>query len=181
MAALRPTAGDYVLGDGRRPVSAAALTGDDVRAAMAWCPQEAHVFGATLRANLALARPRGELAAPGAEPALRAALTAAGLGPLLATLPAGLDTPVGTGGTSLSGGERRRLAVARALLADREVVLLDEPTAHLDPPTARALVADLRSALAGRLVVCVTHDRTLAGPEDSAVQLDRREHPTAVG
>jgi ATP-binding cassette subfamily C protein CydCD len=177
MAVLRPAAGDYVLGDGRRPVSASALTGDDIRAAMSWCPQEAHVFDATLRANLALARPRGELAGPAGEPAMRSALTAAGLGPLLAALPAGLDTPVGAGGTSLSGGERRRLAVARALLADRDVVLLDEPTAHLDPPTAQALVTDLRRALAGRLVVCVTHDPDLAGAEDSVLRLGRQEQP----
>jgi ATP-binding cassette subfamily C protein CydCD len=147
---------------------------------MSWCPQEAHVFDATLRANLALARPRGELAGPAGEPAMRSALTAAGLGPLLAALPAGLDTPVGAGGTSLSGGERRRLAVARALLADRDVVLLDEPTAHLDPPTAQALVADLRRALAGRLVVCVTHDPDLAGAEDSVLRLGRQEQPAEV-
>jgi ATP-binding cassette subfamily C protein CydCD len=181
MAALRPAGGDVLLGDGRRPVPASVLTGDDVRAAMAWCPQEAHVFDASLRANLALARPRGELAGPDGGPVMRAALAAAGLGPLLASLPAGLDTPVGAGGTSLSGGERRRLAVARALLADREVVLLDEPTAHLDPPTARALVTDLRRALAGRLVVCVTHDQQLADAEDTVLRLDDRERLAVVG
>ncbi|MBY3552847.1 thiol reductant ABC exporter subunit CydC [Modestobacter lapidis] len=180
MAALRPASGEYVLGDGRRPVAVAQLTGEDVRAAVAWCPQDAHVFDASLRANLALARPRGALAGPDGDAAMRSALSAAGLGPLLAALPAGLDAPVGAGGTSLSGGERRRLAVARALLADRDVVLLDEPTAHLDPPTARALVADLRRALAGRLVVCVTHDGDLARDDDTVLELGRRKVPTAV-
>jgi ATP-binding cassette subfamily C protein CydCD len=94
-----------------------------------------------------------------------------GLGGLLAGLPEGLDTPVGAGGTALSGGERRRLAAARALLADRDVVLLDEPTAHLDPPTAAALLRDLRAALAGRVVVCVTHDDTVERPGDTVVRL----------
>ncbi|MFW3169616.1 thiol reductant ABC exporter subunit CydC [Geodermatophilus sp. CPCC 206100] len=167
MAALRPRAGSYTLGD----VPTGSLSGDGVRAGMAWLPQEAHVFASSIRANLAVAAPRGELAGARGEARMRAALDAAGLGPLLAALPDGLDTPVGAGGTALSGGERRRLAAARALLADRDVVLLDEPTAHLDPPTAAALVRDLRATLAGRVVVCVTHDDAVARPGDPVVRL----------
>jgi ATP-binding cassette subfamily C protein CydCD len=154
MASLRPRGGSYTL-DG---VPTQGITGDDLRTRMAWLPQEAHVFASTIRANLALAAPRGELSGSDGERRMRAALAATGLGGLLDSLPDGLDTPVGAGGTSLSGGERRRLAAARALLADRDVVLLDEPTAHLDAPTAQALIRDLRASLAGRLVVCVTHD-----------------------
>ncbi|WP_305037564.1 thiol reductant ABC exporter subunit CydC [Geodermatophilus sp. TF02-6] len=167
LAALRPRAGRYTLAG----VPAERLTGDDVRSRTAWLPQEAHVFASTIRANLAVAAPRGALAGPDGEARMRAALTAAGLGGLLAALPEGLDTPVGAGGTALSGGERRRLATARALLADRDVVLLDEPTAHLDPPTAAALVRDLRAALAGRVVVCVTHDDGVERPGDTVVRL----------
>jgi putative spermidine/putrescine transport system ATP-binding protein len=71
----------------------------------------------------------------------------------------------------LSGGQRQRVALARALLADAPVLVLDEPTAHLDPPTAAALVRDLRETLAGRVVVCVTHD-DLEQPGDTVVRLD---------
>ncbi|WP_456851040.1 thiol reductant ABC exporter subunit CydC [Geodermatophilus sp. SYSU D00742] len=167
LAALRPRGGGYTLAG----VPADRVTGEDVRSRMAWLPQEAHVFASTIRANLAVAAPRGELSGPAGEARMRAALTAAGLGELLAALPDGLDTPVGAGGTALSGGERRRLAAARALLADRDVVLLDEPTAHLDPPTAAALVRDLRTALAGRVVVCVTHDDGVERAGDTVVRL----------
>ena len=71
------------------------------------------------------------------------ALRAAGLSPLLESLPDGLDTTLGSTGRGLSGGERARLGIARAHVSRRPVVLLDEPVAHLDPPTARAVVQDL--------------------------------------
>lgn len=167
MAALRPRTGRYDLGG----ADTADLTGDDVRAHLAWLPQEAHVFASSVRSNLAVAAPRGALGSADGEGRMTAALTAAGLGPLLRSLPEGLDTPVGAVGTALSGGERHRLAAARALLADRDVVLLDEPTAHLDPPTAHALLEDLRRALAGRVVVCVTHDDDVERPGDTVVRL----------
>jgi ATP-binding cassette subfamily C protein CydCD len=164
MASLRPRSGSYALNG----VPTTALTGDDVRAGMAWLPQEAHVFASSIRANLAVARPADEAT-------MRSVLVGVGLGGLLASLPDGLDTHVGAGGTALSGGERRRLAAARALLAERDVVLLDEPTAHLDAPTAAALLADLRHALADRVVVCVTHDDDVEQPGDTVVRLRARE------
>jgi ATP-binding cassette subfamily C protein CydCD len=93
---------------------------------------------------------------------------------------AGLDTHVGSGGSSLSGGERQRLAVARALLTRADVVLLDEPTAHLDAPTATAMIDDLRMALRERAVVIVTHrpDDLRAG--DRRVAVGSRQPVDAV-
>ena len=94
-----------------------------------------------------------------------------GLGPWLAAAPQGLDTRVGPGGQRLSGGQRQRLAVARALVARADVVLLDEPTAHVDADEARALITDLRRALADRIVVIVTHDGRLLEDGDVPVRV----------
>ncbi|MCX6466274.1 MAG: ATP-binding cassette domain-containing protein, partial [Pseudonocardiales bacterium] len=144
---LAPAAG-RVLADGR---DAAALTGDGVRRGVAWCGSWSHLFDSTLRANL-------QLAAPGADDAdLVDALRRAQLGGWYAGLPDGLDTPLGAHGGEVSGGERQRLGIARALVADRPVLVLDEPTAHLDATTADALSGELRETTAGRTALLVTH------------------------
>ncbi len=155
---------------------------------IAWCPQEGHLFDSTIRGNLLIARARDDRPD---DAQLLDVLEVAGLGPLVAGLPDGLDTRVGPGGSHLSGGERQRLAVARTLLARGDVVLLDEPTAHLDARNAELLMTNLRGALADRIVVLVTHDGGELGERpqqvggDSAVDrlgvtrvVDAREYVT---
>ncbi|MBW0089907.1 thiol reductant ABC exporter subunit CydD [Pseudonocardia sp. KRD-184] len=144
---LDPSAG-ALRADGR---DVRELTGTEVRSGIAWCGARTHLFDSTLRANLTLA-------APGAsDEQLVAALGHARLGDWLAGLPDGLDTAVGEHGGAVSGGERQRIGVTRALLAERNVLVLDEPTAHLDPATADALAAELLTVSEGRTALIVTH------------------------
>ncbi len=159
-----PLAGSYRLGgtDAR---------GLDLRGRIGWCPQDSHLFDSTLRANLLIARARDDAPAEGE---LREALRLVGLGGLVDTLPDGLDTRVGREGSRLSGGERQRVAVARALLSGCDVIVIDEPTAHLDEETADALMRDLRTALADRIVVLVTHHPYGLRASDHRLDLGRR-------
>ena len=85
----------------------------------------------------------------------------------------GLGDPVGTCGAAVSGGERQRLALARAFLADPALLILDEPTAHLDPPTRRALTADLLHATEGRSVLLTTREVDGLDRVDQIVVLDQ--------
>ncbi|AKU18405.1 thiol reductant ABC exporter subunit CydC [Luteipulveratus mongoliensis] len=146
---LDPVSGRYALDD--RDVRTRPL--DDVRRRIAFVEDEPHVFAGTVRANLLLARPGAD------DRAVTHALVDAGLGRWLAGLPEGLGTTLGSAGRGVSGGERARLGIARALLSERPVVLLDEPVAHLDHPTAAAVLEDLHVATASRTVVLVTHQQ----------------------
>lgn len=166
---LDPVRGRYLV-DGR---DVAELPAAAVRSLVAVVDDEPHVFATTLRENLRLARRPEELAPDDEE--LLLALRSAGLGDWVADLADGLDTRLGTSGHGISGGERTRLAIARALLSERPVLLLDEPGAHLDHPTARAVLADLMSAAAGRTVVLVSHHGTGVDLAGRVVELD---HPT---
>ncbi|MCX5305019.1 thiol reductant ABC exporter subunit CydD [Streptomyces sp. NBC_00160] len=162
---LDPAEGAYSLGGS----DARTLDGDDVRALVGLCAQDAHIFDSSVRENLRLARTGAD------EEQLRQALAAARLLEWADGLPDGLDTLVGEHGERISGGQRQRLALARALLADFPVLVLDEPAEHLDLATADALTADLLAATEGRTTVLITH--RLAGLEavDEVLVLDRGE------
>jgi len=161
---LAPSAGRITVGTQRLDT----ISREAWRRVVAWCPQDAHVFDSSLRANLLVARPRADRVG---DDEMLDVLDRVGLAPLLARLTDGLDARVGAAGASLSGGERQRLAVARALLGRSQVLLLDEPTAHLDEPTARAMMADLRSATRDRCVVLVSHRSTDRRDGDERLEL----------
>jgi thiol reductant ABC exporter CydC subunit len=124
---------------------------DDVRRVVGLVADDAHIFASDLRENLRLAR------VDATDADLVEAIRRARLGDWYNALPEGLDTWLGEGGALVSGGERRRIALSRALLADQPVLVLDEPTEGLDASTARALMADVLDAAAGRTVLLLTH------------------------
>jgi len=113
--------------------------------------QDAHLFHDTIRANLLYAKP----SASDAE--LIEALRAAQILPLIQSLPSGLDTVVGQRGYRFSGGEKQRLAIARLLLKQPEIVILDEATAHLDSQSEAAIQQALEIALRGRTSIVIAH------------------------
>jgi thiol reductant ABC exporter CydC subunit len=125
--------------------------GDQVREVVTLLDSDAHLFDTTIEANLRLGRPSATA------DELRQALAAARLTEWVEGLPDGLATRVGEDGGLVSGGERRRLALARALLRDTPVLVLDEPTEHLDEATARTITEDLLAATRGRTLVLITH------------------------
>jgi thiol reductant ABC exporter CydC subunit len=142
------------------------LDGDDYRRVTGLLSQDAHIFDTTLEENLRIARRE----ATDAE--LRRALSRARLLEWTDGLPAGLSTPVGAHGAQISGGQRQRLALARALLADFPVLVADEPGEHLDTETADALVADLISSTSNRATLLITHRLTGLQDVDEVIVLD---------
>ncbi|WP_328861140.1 thiol reductant ABC exporter subunit CydD [Streptomyces sp. NBC_00306] len=141
---------------------------DSWREKIAWVPQRPHLFAGTIAENVRLARPDAD------DAAVTAALRDAGAYDFVSALPEGAATVLGEDGAGLSAGQRQRLALARAFLADRPLLLLDEPTAALDGETEEAIVDAVRRLAEGRTVVLVVHRPALLSVADRVVTLTRR-------
>lgn len=137
----------------------------DLRRHIAWLAQTTHIFADTIRNNLCL---DGRLHA---DASLWHALDQAGLAEIVRALPDGLDSWVGEGGSRFSGGEGRRLVLARVLLSDAPIVVLDEPTAGLDAETEQQFFRTLNRAMSGRTLILVLHRLTGVEKLDSVWKL----------
>ncbi|MEU3734374.1 thiol reductant ABC exporter subunit CydD [Streptomyces sp. NPDC033538] len=159
---VRPTGG-------RIRVGGADLTSLDLaqwHARVAWVSQHPHLYAGTIAENVRLARPEAD------DTAVRRALLDAGALEFVDALPEGTGTVLGEDGAGLSAGQRQRLALARAFLADRPVLLLDEPTAALDGATEAEIVAAVRRLAKGRTVLLVVHRPALLEVADRVVRLE---------
>lgn len=132
---------------------------------MAYLPQTPVLFSDSLAGNLRLARPDAS------DAALHQALCSAGLGDFLDALPRGLDTWLDEGASNLSGGEARRIAVARLLLTEPEIVILDEPLASLDRDSMERLRLGLEAWLHGRTCLIISHQSECLPSVDRVVDL----------
>ncbi len=137
-----------------------------LRSQLLLIPQRPWLMPGTLADNLQLVR------ADANEAEMMDALRAASLDSLVASLPLGLQTPVGARGHGLSGGQAQRLALARMFLSDAPVLLLDEPTAHLDNTTRDKVIAAITEFAQGRTLIIATHDPAVAAMADTQWRLD---------
>ena len=152
---VAPERGQVTLGG----VDIATLSATDLRSRVGWLSQTTHLFADTIRANLRLARPDAD------DAAMWAALEAARIAAFVRGLPDGLDAWVGEAGANFSGGQGRRLALARAMLSPAVMLILDEPCAGLDSETERDFFATLnataQSGMAqGRTIILIAHRLT---------------------
>jgi ATP-binding cassette, subfamily B, bacterial len=149
------------------------LTLESLRENVGVLLQETLLFDASVRDNIAFGRPDASQAE------VEAAARAAGAHDFVAALPEGYETRIGQRGRRLSGGQRRRVEIARTLLRDTPVVVLDEPTAGLDLVAAERLAAPLRELMRGRTAIVVTHDPGLLRLVDRVVHV-RAPEPVAA-
>jgi ATP-binding cassette, subfamily C, bacterial CydD len=131
----------------------------------AWIGQQTVLLPGSIGDNIRVGRPTASQAD------VADAVAAAGLADVVARLPEGLGTPLGEGGSGLSTGEARRVAIARAFLSDAALWVLDEPTAHLDPDAEAHVIDALQAATRGRTVIVATHSAALARSADSVLSV----------
>jgi ABC-type multidrug transport system fused ATPase/permease subunit len=143
------------------------MTSISLRRRIALVPQDPWLFDASIVDNIAFGSPHATWHS------VLAASRAALVDEFIGRLPDGYHTIVGEGAARLSGGQRRRIALARAAVSDASVLLLDEPTASLDRASAAGVIDAIRRTTRDRTVLLVTHDHDLASIADRVVVLDR--------
>ncbi len=127
----------------------------------------AYFFQTSIAGNLRIARPAAT------EEQLRDVLGAVGLAEVVTGIPGGLGTQIGWNGAALSGGQARRLALARALLCGANTLVLDEPTAHLDPETEANLVETIAGLVPQRTIVVASHSAAVLERCSQVLRLDK--------
>lgn len=145
----------------------AAVTQTSLRSALGLVPQEVVLFNDTLRFNLAYARPDAS------EAEVMEAARRAQLGAFIESLPQGLETRVGERGLKLSGGEKQRVGVARAVLLNPSILVLDEATSSLDSRTEEEVQSALAEASRGRTTIAVAHRLSTIARADKIIVLDK--------
>jgi ATP-binding cassette subfamily B protein len=144
-----------------------SLSQDSVRAAIGVVPQDTVLFNDTIEYNIAYGRPGASRAE------VERAARMAHLDGFIAQLPAGYQTMVGERGLKVSGGEKQRIAIARALLKDPPILILDEATSSLDSAAEQAILGALREAAARRTTLVIAHRLSTITDADEIVVLDR--------
>jgi ATP-binding cassette subfamily C protein CydC len=159
---FRPYRGSITIGG----VELRDCASEDLAGFVSAVPQQPYLFNSTIRENILLGRQV-------TEKQLSAVLSDSGLEQWIATLPQGLDTQVGETGSSVSGGEARRIALARALVANTPILVLDEPTEGLDSSTEQFVVQRLKERLAGTTVLVMTHRPACLALAERVVRLEK--------
>ena len=128
-----------------------SVTPQQLRTNIAMVPQQVNLFSGTIRENLLLADPNAN------DEKLKEALSEAGLGSFLKTLPKGLDSDMGNAGAALSGGQRQKMGIARALLSEAQYMIFDEATSSVDPQSEREIWETIGRLSKTRTLIVISH------------------------
>lgn len=158
---IAPQSGQVLLGG--RPLADLDLPG--LRKRIAYLPQQPYLFAASAADNIALGKPQA------ARAEIVAAATKAGIHDFIEALPKGYATLIGSGGKALSGGEKQRIAIARAFLQDADLILLDEIFTGLDAKSSETVQGGIAALTEGKTVIAITHSLSLAARADKILVL----------